>query len=1292
MPTKNKRGTQLSRAFALVLVFAAGVVAQQYGFRTYGAAEGLRNVVVLSLAQDHTGYIWVGTEGGLYRYDGTRFRLMGLGEGLPCSTEVHGLFVASDGALWANTCSGIFRFEGERFRAIPGIQEMLRGAEVMTEAPDRTVLITTPAGISKVSRRADGSFWTSTYPLPASLAGKRVNGITQQGNRLWFGCGQQLCMEQAGQVSVFGREDGLPEDRWDGIQISPDGMVWVRSPKTVYRRAPGEATFSEEKADIASSGFWGALTLGRDGSVMVPTDEGLAIRRNGRWNVVNRKRGLPEENTVAVLEDREGSLWIGLAGGGLVRWLGRGSWESWKREQGLPSNTVWNVKRDRAGSLWVATSLGLTRIDASGRTRTWTKKDGLGGDNVRWLAETADGSIWAAMKPGGLARIVPGGGAVRLVGSRDGLACDPEDLFVDRDGRLWIPTICGLYLNARPTVSDRVARLETPQGFGPRAWKAIQDKQGTMWVTNGQTLWSLREGQWREHGRPEGLLTDAPYVMALAGDGSIWLRHRYDAGIDRLEVSGDRILRATAVIPAEPKTVAGTAFHGFDAFGNFWRGTTNGVTVQHANVSTLFTTEDGLVSNDCDGEAFWPDADGGVWLGTSGGLAHYLPESGVPPGQPIAHPRIVRLDINQAARLIQAQFSTLDYKAEQLVQFAYRLDAGPWSESAERDISISSVAPGSHRLELRCRVRDGAFSGGIAAAEFRILPKWNETWWAHLLAVAGVLTAIVLFIRWRVGAAGRKQAELEATVAARTMNLSKANRALDDKARELRTSEERLKNAERLAHVGHWDWDVKTNHLSWSEEVFRIFGVPPGYTPNYEQGTEAILSRDRGRFEEWVKECLAGKAGGPIEFQIVRPDGESRIINCTSEVMMDDTGMPTRFFGTCQDITDSRRAQQEDFARKKLESVGILAGGIAHDFNNILGCVLAEAELALDEAEAGSGHHQALISIRDVAIRGAEIVRQLMIYAGNESETPACVDVSQVVAETFELLRLSVSKRATLRTDLSPDLQPVWASAAQIRQIVMNLITNASEAVGSQDGVIRVATRRVVLPRAWAIVKGVAEGDYLQLEISDTGSGMSHEMQTHVFDPFFSTKGAGRGLGLAVVHGIVRNLRGAIHIASEVGNGTTFEVLLPFAETTAEAKRNIASAGEGPALHSPSCNVLVVEDEDPLRQAVIRKLRNAGFSVIEAADGATAIAVLRENRGKIDLILLDMTIPGASSQDVVAEAAEVRPGTRVILTSAYSQEMFRGALRTSQIHGFIRKPYRLGDLVQTLRNAATSRS
>jgi signal transduction histidine kinase/ligand-binding sensor domain-containing protein/CheY-like chemotaxis protein len=1284
------RGGSIGETVAITLALAVIAVAQEYSFRRYGLAEGFQNLVVLSLAQDHAGYIWAGTEGGLYRYDGTRFRLMGQAEGLPCSTEVHGLFVASDGALWANTCARIFRFDGQRFLAIQGVDGLLRGAQVMADSAGGGVLITTSAGLYEASRGSDGSFSTHSYPLPVALAGKPMHGILRQGSRVWFGCDQQLCMEQAGQVSVFGRYQGLPEDVWDGLQISPDGSVWVRSPKSVYRRTPGDTRFSQEKPDIASSGFWGVLTLGRDGSIMVPNDKGLAIHTKGRWSVVNRERGLRNENAGAVLEDHEGSVWIGLAGGGVERWIGRGVWESWTMSDGLPSDIVWNIRRDRKGALWVGTALGLTRIDGSGRTRTWTKKDGLGGHNVRWLAETSDGSIWAAMKPGGLARIDPVSGKIRLVGPKDGLHCDPEDLFVDRHDRLWLPTRCGLFLNKQPSVSNQVIRVETPESFGPAAWKVMEDTQGTVWVTNRTALWSLREGQWRQHGRTEGLLTDNPYMMVLASDGSLWLRHRYDAGIDRLEVSGDRIVRATAVVPGDPKTPEGTAFHGFDAFGNFWRGSTNGVAVLHGNTWTTFTIEDGLVSNDCNGEAFWADTDGGVWLGTSGGLAHYRSGNGGPPSPPIAYPTIARLEINQPTRLIRVEFSSLNYKAEQLVQFAYRLDQAPWTDSVERTISISGLGPGRHRLEVRCRVRDGPFSAKIAAAEFRLEPIWRETWWARLLAVACALMAIIQFVRWRLGSAVKKQAELEAIVAARTINLSEANRSLDDKARQLRRSEDLLKNAERLAHVGHWDWDVKADQLSWSEEMFRIFDVPRDYTPSYKGFVRAVVRQDRERLEQWVTECLAKKSGNSIEFQIAQPNGDLRIVSCTSEVSLDEEGMPTRMFGACQDITDSRRAQQEDFARKKLESVGILAGGIAHDFNNLLGGVLAQADLALGESASGSYPEEELRAIRNVAIRGSEIVRQLMIYAGKESEALELVNLSRIVVEMLELLKVSVSKRITLLTALDEDPPAVRASAAQIRQIVMNLVTNASEAIGDRDGVIRVTTGHVTPGQAATITKGLADVGYLRLEVTDTGCGISQEAQASVFDPFFSTKGAGHGLGLTAVHGIVRSLGGVIHIASELGLGTTFQIFLPCAATTAEAILDPKSDAGQSVPPSQEFIVLVVEDEDPLRQAVVRMLRKKGFAVLEVADGAAAIDLLRTNGSKIDAILLDMTIPGASSQEVVAEAAQVRPNIRVILTSAYSQEMLTPFMSASQIHEFIRKPYQLRDLVQILRKASCS--
>jgi PAS domain S-box-containing protein len=508
----------------------------------------------------------------------------------------------------------------------------------------------------------------------------------------------------------------------------------------------------------------------------------------------------------------------------------------------------------------------------------------------------------------------------------------------------------------------------------------------------------------------------------------------------------------------------------------------------------------------------------------------------------------------------------------------------------------------------------------------------------------------------------------------------------------LRESEKRLKNAERLAHVGHWDWDVGTQRLSWSEECYRIIGAPQNGMPGYEDLLQTVTPHDRPRVAQWIGGRLAEKRGGSIEFRVLGPNGDLRTITCVSEVSLDDSGSPSRLFGACQDVTEARRAQEEFFARQKLETVGTLANGIAHDFNNLLGGVLAQTQLAQAELASGSSPEEELKAIQRVAIHGSEIVRQLMIYAGTEGGGAGLVDPSATVDEMLSLLTVSVTKHATIRVDLDRDLPAIRASAAQLRQIVMNLITNASDAVGDRDGVIQVITRRVTLKgEGTAGPSGrLPDGDYVQLEVSDTGRGMSPETQARAFDPFFTTKSAGRGLGLAVVQGIVRSLGGAIQLTSEADKGATFQVLLPCAETKAGVSDDSApSAGESPASFRHGI-VLVVEDEAPLRQAVVKMLRKTGFELLEAADGSCAIDLLRAHGDKIDVILLDMTIPGASSHEIVAEAANTRPDIRVILTSAYSQEMVADSIKAPQIRSFIRKPFQLGDLVKTLRSSLSS--
>jgi two-component system cell cycle sensor histidine kinase/response regulator CckA len=446
-----------------------------------------------------------------------------------------------------------------------------------------------------------------------------------------------------------------------------------------------------------------------------------------------------------------------------------------------------------------------------------------------------------------------------------------------------------------------------------------------------------------------------------------------------------------------------------------------------------------------------------------------------------------------------------------------------------------------------------------------------------------------------------------------------------------------------------------------------------------------------------VDECLASynasfeaRRDCHIEYRLRRADGEYRSVICNGVPRFAQDSVFAGYIASCIDITDAKRAQEETLARQKLESVGVLASGIAHDFNNLLGGILASSELALAACVDDSLVDEELQRIRAAAIRGAEIVRQLMIYSGKESSAFESVDVSLVVEEMLQLLKVSISKYATLKIDLSNNIPGVQANPTQIRQVVMNLITNASEAIGERTGVIGIRTSlaRVGPDSPGSDAGDLPKGDYLQLEISDTGPGMTPEVQAKIFDPFFTTKfpGRGRGLGLSVTHGIVRSLGGAIHLSAS-SQGATFQVWLPCAaRTIGKGSKAKASVGVEKGA-SKVGTILVVEDEDLLRLAVTKALTKKGFSVIEASDGSAAMALLRAHKDDLDVVLLDVTLPGMSSREILEEAGRIRFDLEVILTSAYGKETVDATFSGLHVKRFIRKPFQLAELVGALQDA-----
>ena len=427
------------------------------------------------------------------------------------------------------------------------------------------------------------------------------------------------------------------------------------------------------------------------------------------------------------------------------------------------------------------------------------------------------------------------------------------------------------------------------------------------------------------------------------------------------------------------------------------------------------------------------------------------------------------------------------------------------------------------------------------------------------------------------------------------------------------------------------------------------------------------------------------------EYRVKFADGTERWLLGRAQPQREADGA-TLWHGFVTDVTERKAAEAavQVFERKiqetqKLESLGVLAGGIAHDFNNILTGVLGNASLASLELPPEAPAQSYLESIRLGSLRAADLCKQMLAYSGQGRFVVKRHSLNALVRETTQLLQLSISKHALLRFNLQPDLPAIEADATQIRQVIMNLVINSSEAIGAKGGEIRLNTglTRVDLTYldATVLAPDIPEGTYVHLEVGDTGCGMSAETQRKIFEPFYTTKFTGRGLGLAAVLGIVRGHGGALKVYSELGRGTTFKLLFPCADGIAEAEGGDAAE---PAPWRAQGTVLVVDDEETVRSTATLMLRKMGFDVALATDGREAVRMFAANPGGYALVLMDLTMPLLDGREAYGELRRIREDVRVVVMSGFNEQEVVSQFSGQGIAGFLQKPFLFETLSATV--------
>jgi len=399
---------------------------------------------------------------------------------------------------------------------------------------------------------------------------------------------------------------------------------------------------------------------------------------------------------------------------------------------------------------------------------------------------------------------------------------------------------------------------------------------------------------------------------------------------------------------------------------------------------------------------------------------------------------------------------------------------------------------------------------------------------------------------------------------------------------------------------------------------------------------------------------------------------------------MDGLEIAARMVGLAieRDRLETRLHQAE-----KMEAVGVLAGGIAHDFNNLMATVLGNAELALTTLTESSDATPMLQKIATASVNASDLCNQMLAYAGRSALSMETVECNLLVKELGGLLQVALSKKVMLAYDLHEEPLAALADRSQLRRVIMNLITNAAEAIGDREGriVIGTSARRYTAEELASRDpdSGLEPGEYIRLSISDTGAGMSARSRARIFDPFYTTKSDGRGLGLAAVQGIVRGHRGTITLKSEPGVGTTFYLLLPRVPMTCEAIPTAAEAG----LERRATRILVVDDEDQVRQVLGDMLESAGHSVVRARDGQEAIDVVRREADSIDCVLLDLSMPRLDGEEVFHELRKIRGDLCVVLCSGHAEQEILDRFEGAGLAGIVQKPARMQVLLEKIAEA-----
>ena len=1252
--------------------------------------QGLPQSHVYSMHQDSRGFLWLCTGGGLVRYDGKQLKIYGLGMGYPFSL-VNRMIEVSPGKFWlADNSKGIWELLDDQFRLIDFV-------DPKSPYPVTDIALL-PNGDVVAVTEGDGGFY---------IIGK---------NDVKHFDGKTLPLEPDIQTVAAGLDGKIYlGTELGGLLVFADGKI--SDHLTRENQLPSNSITSIHPFEVDN--------------VWIGTKAGLAIL--GKPLLADQFNQQFKNCTVLkVYRENADSYWISTIeeGGGLIHFDGKKfipfNWirDKWK------ANRTYCVFIDSYDNMFIGSPYGLFTI-TDRDFLNYDISDGLADPYIKGITQDESGTLWVGSKQSGLFYLKDGRFTAQPFDNKKGL--DPQITILQKvGGQIWAGTMSGLqvyqdyqlienpitayfegmYIRHISQMNNDTVYVTTRRGVYRVQKQVVEDisynleqRVNSFWgldedingqliaATNGQGLWRLEGNLWVaiESGLPDPMGFLWLIGMSRTPEGVLLLPSKnggFSWDGNQVKLIVDMNISIWEML--------------CDSDGGLWVGTSTGLYYIHDNKTEHFDHNMGLITSEFNMKSFFMDDQGALWFGGIGGIVRYKKGKEVPKsegnnvqitsirfgGQSLIFPE-APIEIPYKTNNVTFKYTTPHFRNPGKVIYRHKLEGFDTEFQVslnENSTTYTNLPDEEYRFVVQSRLPDHEWTSTSDSFSFKIITPWWKKPLALIMYLLSIILIVRAFIKWRLRVLNQRNLNLEQKIESRVQDLRQTNQKLEIQIQKRKAIESALqKEKENLAVTlkSIHDGVIKTRidgHIELvNREGLSILGLDEAFVLNREL-SEILRLFDSGTRQPikdsfpQIQNRLMAATEVREKFLLQTQSRGMIFIDLSGSPVFDNHERQAGFVYVLRDIDHQTRVEEELFKAQKLESVGILAGGIAHDFNNSLSGILGNAQLAQIALAEGRQALPYVQGIEKAATSAKGLTQQLLTFSKGGEPVKKVFNLKDDLSDMVVFCLRGTG--TTARFDIAQDLLPVYADRDQIRQVVNNLTINAGQAM-PHGGVITVSAQNKVLETDNPFQ--LSSGQFIQFSVSDTGSGIPHNLIDKIFDPFFTTKGNGTGLGLSTSYTIVEKHEGTIYVESEVGRGSDFHVLLP-------ATSNATETTELPVhdKNSGKAKILFMDDEPTILEFIGEMMPLLGHQVVLAQNGVDAIAAFKAaiHEGKpFDLVILDWIIPGGmGGEETIKAILEIDPDIKAFVSSGYSTQGVLANYKKFGFCGVLPKPYRLEEL------------